>query len=142
MSPLTFTSKVKNWKRYVKVKVARSCPTLCDPGQTLNSLWRLFVNSAGQNTGMFSLSIAQGIFSTQGSNPGLTPCRQILYQLSHKTSPRKLEWVAYPFSRRSSQPRNHIGVCCIASRFFTNWAMTEAQETDKQLKISWNIYFF
>ena len=36
---------------------------------------------------------------TQGSNPGLLHCRQILYQLSHKGSPRILEWVAYPFSR-------------------------------------------
>ena len=36
------------------------------------------------------------IFPTQGSNPGLPHCRQILYQLSHKGSPRILEWVAYP----------------------------------------------
>ena len=33
-------------------------------------------------------------------------CRWILYQLSHKGSPRILEWVAYPFSRGSSQARN------------------------------------
>ena len=31
---------------------------------------------------------------------------RILYQLSHKGSPRMLEWVAYPFSRGSSRPRN------------------------------------
>ena len=43
-----------------------------------------------------------GIFPTQGLNPGLPHCRQILYQLSHKGSPRILEWVAYPFSSRSS----------------------------------------
>ena len=48
--------------------------------------------------------------------------RQILYQLSHKGSPRILEWVAYPFSSRSSQPRNGTGVSCIAGRFFTSWA--------------------
>ena len=36
-------------------------------------------------------------FPMQGSNPGLPHCRQILYQLSHKGSPRILEWVAYPF---------------------------------------------
>ena len=45
-----------------------------------------------------------GICPTQGSNPGLPRCRQILYQLSHKGSPRILEWVAYPFSSRSSDP--------------------------------------
>ena len=63
-------------------------------------------NSAGQNTGVGSLSLLWGIFPTQGSNPGLPHCRQILYQLSHQGSPRRLEWVAYPFSRGSSQPRN------------------------------------
>ena len=51
---------------------------------------------------------------TQESNPGLLHCRQILYQLSHKGSPRILEWVAYPFSSRSSQPRTRPGVSCIA----------------------------
>ena len=53
-------------------------------------------NSPGQNTGMGSLSLLQGIFPTQGSNPGLPHCRWILDQLSHKGSPRLtpffLEW--------------------------------------------------
>ena len=51
---------------------------------------------------MGSLSLLHGIFPTQGSNPGLSHCRQIVYQLSHKGSPRILEWVAYPFSRGSN----------------------------------------
>jgi len=51
-----------------------------------------------------SLSLLQGIFPTQGSNPGLLHCRWIVYQLSHKGSPRILEWVAYPFSSGSSWP--------------------------------------
>ena len=55
-----------------------------------------------QNTGVGSLSLLQGIFPTQGSNPGLPHFRQILYQLSHQGSPRMLEWVAYPFFRGSS----------------------------------------
>ena len=53
---------------------------------------------------MSSLSLLQGIFPTQGSNPGLPHCRRILYQLSHKRSPRILEWVAYPFSRDLPDP--------------------------------------
>ena len=57
---------------------------------------------------------------TQGSNPGLPHCRQMLYQLSHKDSPRVLEWVAYPFSSRSSRPRNQPGVSCIAGGCFTS----------------------
>ena len=43
-------------------------------------------NSPGQNTGVGSLSLLQGIFPTQGLNPGLPHCRWILYQLSHKAS--------------------------------------------------------
>ena len=46
-------------------------------------------NSPGQNTGVGSLSLLQGIFPTQGSNPGLPHCRWLLYQLSHKGSPVK-----------------------------------------------------
>ena len=44
-------------------------------------------NSPGQNTGVGSLSLLQGIFPTQRLNPGLLHCRRILYQLSHKGSP-------------------------------------------------------
>ena len=86
--------------------------------QDLYSPW----NSPGQNTGVGSCSLLQGIFPTQGSNPGLPHCGWILYQLSHKGSPRILEWVAYPFSSRSSWPRSQTGVSYIAGRFFTNWS--------------------
>jgi len=41
----------------------------------------------GQNTGVGSLSLLQGVFPTQGSNRGLLHCRQILYQLSYQGSP-------------------------------------------------------
>ena len=56
-------------------------------------------NFPGQNTGVGSLSLLQGIFPTQESYWGLPHCRWILYQLSHKGSPRILEWVGYPLSR-------------------------------------------
>ena len=71
-------------------------------------------NFPGQNTGVASLSLLQRVFSTQGLNPGILHCRQILYKLSHKGSPRILHWVAYPFSCGSSW------VSCIAGGFFTN----------------------
>ena len=72
---------------------SESCSVLSDSLQPrkLYSPW----NAPGQNTGVGSLSLLQGIFSTQGSNPGLLHCRQVLYQLSHKGSPRILEWVAF-----------------------------------------------
>ena len=74
-----------------------------------------------------SLYLLQGIFPAQGSNPGLPHCGQILYQLSHKGSPRTLEWVAYPFSRGSSRPRNRTRVSRTTGRFFANWAIREAR---------------
>ena len=51
----------------------------CNPVD-LYSPW----NSPGQNTGVGSLSLLQGIFPTQGSNPGILHCRWILCQLSHR----------------------------------------------------------
>ena len=72
-------------------------------------------NSPGQNTGLGSLCLLQELFPTQGSNQGLPHCRQILCQLSHRGSPRILEWVA--FSSGSSRPRNQTRVSCIAGGF-------------------------
>ena len=95
-------------------------------------------NSPGQNTGVGSLPLLQGIFPTQGLNPGLPHFRWIPYQLSHKGNPRILEWVAYPFSRGSSQPRNQTRVLSIAGRFFINWAIREYCEYTKKY---WVVYF-
>ena len=67
----------------VLVKVAQSCPTLCDPVD----------------------HTVHGILEA-----------------------RMLEWVAFPFSRGSSQPRDWTQVSCIAGGFFTSWATREAQD--------------
>ena len=66
-----------------EVKVAQSCPTLCDPIDC----------------------IVHGILQA-----------------------RIMEWVAFPFSRGSSQPRDRTQVSHIAGGFFTSWATREAQE--------------
>ena len=50
---------------------------------------------------------------------------------------RILEWVAYPFSRGSSRPRNQTRVSCIAGGFFNNWATREAQMIWKGLMLDW-----
>ena len=52
-------------------------------------------NYPDQNTGVGSLSLLQGIFITQGLNPGLPDCRRILYQLSHKGSLKKVKLLSY-----------------------------------------------
>ena len=64
---------------------SKSCSVVSDSLQPhgLYNPW----NSPGQNTGVGSLSLLQGIFPTQGLNPGLLHCRKILYQLGHKGSP-------------------------------------------------------
>ena len=91
----------------VKVKVTSDSLQLYSPR-----------NSPGQNSGVGSRSLLQGIFPTQGLNPGLPHCRQILYQLSHKGSPSILEWVAYPFSSGSSQPTNRTGFSALDVIFY------------------------
>ena len=69
------------------VLIARTCNYVRKwKWKSLSRVW-LFAtpkNSPGQNTGVGSLSFLQGIFPTQGSNPGLSHCRQIFYQLSHR----------------------------------------------------------
>ena len=68
------------WLSKVIVKLSVVSDSLWPHG--LYSPW----NFPGQNTRVGSLSLLQGIFPTQGSNPGLLDCRHILYQLSHKAS--------------------------------------------------------
>ena len=65
----TFESQKCKWKSLSSIRLFAT---------PWNSPW----NSPGQNAGVGSL--LQGIFPTQGSNPGLPHCRQILYQLSYK----------------------------------------------------------
>ena len=74
--------------------VSESCSVVSNSLQP-HGLWSPW-NSLGQNTGVGSLSLLQGIFPTQRSNPGLPHCRQILSQLSHKGSPLLAYWVPTP----------------------------------------------
>ena len=53
-------------------------------------------NSPGQNTGVGSLSLLQGIFPTQGSNRGLLHRRRIRYRLRHKGSYNGKHLLKYP----------------------------------------------
>ena len=101
--------------------LSQSVVTLCDlmdcslPGSSFHG------DSQGKNPGVGFHALLQGIFPTQGSNPGLLHYRWILYHLSHQGSTRILECIPYPFYRVSSPPRNLTGVSCIAGGFFTSW---------------------
>ena len=72
-------------RKWSEVKVAQSCPTLCDPMD---------------------------------------------YKVNGILKARILEWVAFPFSRGSSQPRDRTQISCIAGGFFTSWTTREAQNTE------------
>ena len=106
--------------------VPQLCPILCDPMDCSPPGSSARGDSPGKNTGVGCHARLQGIFLTQGLNPGLLHCSRILYHLSHQGSPRILEWVAYPFSSGSSQPRNWTRVSCIGGGFFISWATNEA----------------
>ena len=69
----------------VCVNESESCLVMCNCLQP-HGIYSLR-NSPGQDTEVGSLSLLQGIFPTQGSNPGLPHCRWILYQLSHNILP-------------------------------------------------------
>ena len=67
--------------------VAQLCPTLCNMCPTLWPTKLLcpwgWTRILGKNTGVGCHALLQEIFPTQGSNPGFSHCRQILYHLSH-----------------------------------------------------------
>ena len=118
---------------YVLMWGAQSCPSLCNsmdcgpPGSSVHG------DSPDKNTGVDCHALLQGIFPTQGSNPGLVHCRWNFYHLSHQGCPQILEWVAHPLSKASSKARNQTGVSCMAGRFFTSWAIREVP--------SWGIFY-
>ena len=108
-----------------EVKVTQLCPILCHPiDYTVHGLLQVRI-------------LAWVAFPSPGdlSNPGIESRSTTLQVDSLSAEPqgkpqgsihRTLEWVAYPFSRGSSQPRNKTRVSCIAGGFITNWAIREA----------------
>ena len=75
------------WFTGVKVKVTQSCPVLCNPmdesppGSSVLGILQASILE------WRAVPFSRGILPTQGSNPGLLNCRQILYCLSHEESP-------------------------------------------------------
>jgi len=73
-------------RRVMLCLVAQLCLTLCDPMNCSPPGSSVHGDSPGKNIGVGCHALLQGIFPTQGSNPGLLHCRQILYHLSHQKS--------------------------------------------------------
>ena len=118
-TPVFLPGESCGW-RSVLCLAAQQCPTLCDPMDFNPPGSSVLGDSPSKNTGVGFHALLQGIFATQGLSPGVLHFRQILYPLSHQGSPRILDWVAYPFSRGPSQPRNRTKVFCIVGGFFTS----------------------
>ena len=97
----------------MKVKVAQSCPTLCDFMDCI--VHGIFQARVPEWVAFpFSRGSSQPRDRTQVAHIG----KQSLYQLSHRWSPRILEWVACPFSSRSSRPRETILIFQFSSMFY------------------------
>ena len=104
---------------YVRA-LTQSYLTLCDPVDPCPPGSSVHGDSPGKNIAGGCHALLQGIFPTQGSNPGLPHCRWILYHLSHQGSPGILEWAAYPFSKWMSWPRNWTSISSSTGRFLTS----------------------
>ena len=75
---MTKDSVSEKWKSLSRVRLSATS-------------WTRPWDSPDQNTDAGSLSLLQGIFPTQGSNPGLPHCRRTLYQMSYQGSPM-IQW--------------------------------------------------
>ena len=73
----------------VKVTVAQLCPVLCNPMSCSLSVSSVHGILKARILEWVAIPFSRGIFLTQGSNPGLPHCRQMLYHLSHRGSPYK-----------------------------------------------------
>ena len=93
--------------------VAKFCPAVCDPMDCSPQGSFVHGDSPGKNTGMGCHALLQGIFWTQGLNPGLLHCRWILYHLSHQGS-----------SKEKSSKYVLAGVCvCVHGGWLAWWSM-------------------
>ena len=94
-------------RKSMYIPTSESCSFVSDSlrPHRLDSPW----NSPGKNTGVVSLSIVQGIFPTQVSNPGLPHCRQILYKLSHRQAQEYQNGQAIPFPADHLDPGIELG---------------------------------
>ena len=88
---------------------------------TIWFFWDLLLSFVGRSRSAFESEV-------KGSQLCLTLCDPMNYAVHGILQARILEWVAFLFSRGSSQPRDWTQVSCIAGGFFTSWGTREAQQ--------------
>ena len=129
---------------------SESCSVMSDSlrHHGLYSPW----NSPGQNTGIGSCSLLQGIFPTQGLNPGLPHCRRVLYQLSYQGSPQRLWEIDHvqslmkhktcdkpkPFLETQTKVLSSSGLRAVIPGWF--WSLVLCSCSDWDSSFLWNQY--
>jgi len=136
---MTITFKVK-WS-----EVAQSCPTLCDPmdhslpGSSLHGIlqarvleWVAISLSRGSSwprdwtqVSLIPDFMSSTHFKRKWKWKSFSLCDPVNYRAHGILQAKMPEWVGFPFSRGSSQPRDETQVSHIAGGFFTNWAIRE-----------------
>ena len=115
---------------------AQSCLILCDPkdwGPTGSSVHG---DSPGKNTRVSCHALLQGIFPTQGSNPGLPHCRQILYHLSHQGNPGSIYLNKTIIQKDTCTPMFRAALFTIAK----TWKKPKCPLRDEWIKKMWYIH--
>ena len=103
-----FSKEIHSIVEKEQMRLSESRSVMSDPLQP-HGLYRPW-NSPGQDTGVGSLSLLQGILPAQGSNPGLTHCSRILYQLSHQGSPNDTQSLSMTNAENKYQFHNNVNM--------------------------------
>ena len=110
-----------------------TCYKICMCFSLINLFWCTYILCLSQESRKLKEKLFllpyKGFFLSEWvkvSQLCLTLCDPVDYTVHGILQARILEWVAFPFSKGSSQPRDQTQVSCIAGRFFTNWTIREA----------------
>ena len=115
--------------------VTQLCLTLCNPMDCSPRGSSVLGDSPGKNTGVGCHALLQGIFPTQGLNPGLPHCRQILYRLSHQGS----LLISYtPVQNKSLKKKNTV----LPSFFVLNLQVNIHFSLQLIPTVSWNVHSY
>ena len=109
----SFIHNISKWKQPRRNK--------CWPIITIKYYW-----TAKKNKELWTYTTQANSTHVEWTQSCRTLCDLMDYTVHGILQARILEWVAIPFSRRSSQPRDRPRISCIAGRFFTSWATREA----------------
>ena len=120
--------------------VAQSCPTLCDPmdcsplGSCVHEIFQARILEWVRHF------LLQGIFLTQGSNPGLLYCRQILYQLSYKGSPKSaFSSVTQLYPTLRPHECHGVAVCQDSLSITNSWSLLKLMSMESVMPSSHRI---